>query len=291
MSPSARLSNEELVQTALRSDPAAYRVAQEVQEAHFRDLYQGASEALRDELGLAVENHGDSVLFAASGVPHLMFNRLERLGAGGSVSLEEVDSALASFARRGVERFIVQVEPAASNAATRKLLAQRRLVPFRRPWVKLMRGPEPAKAIDSDFEIAELTRSDADLFARLLTDVFGFPHAGGKPYAQAVGRAGHRCYLAREQGKPAAAAAMYIEGQAAYFAGAVTLPAFRRRSAQRALMQRRISDAVAAGCTQLAIETGFPIAREENPSYRNMLHMGFVAVGKRDNYTLEGTTW
>ena len=56
-------------------------------------------------------------------------------------------------------------------------------------------------------------------------------------------------------------------------------------------MHRRIEDAIAAGATLITTETGLPLATEENPSYRNMIHLGFRAVGTRDNYAPPGTHW
>ena len=56
-------------------------------------------------------------------------------------------------------------------------------------------------------------------------------------------------------------------------------------------MHRRIEDALLARVTTIATETGLPLAGEENPSYRNMIHLGFRAVGTRDNYAPVGTRW
>lgn len=78
------------------------------------------------------------------------------------------------------------------------------------------------------------------------------------------------CYLARIGGQPAGAAAMTIVGDAAYFWSASTVPTFRRRGVQAALLRARLKDAAAAGCdlAVLGTEVG-------NTSQRNAQRSGF----------------
>ena len=58
---------------------------------------------------------------------------------------------------------------------------------------------------------------------------------------------GHRSYLAKINGEPAAHAMMFESGDIAYLSGANTLPQHRRKGLQTALILRRIADARAAG--------------------------------------------
>ena len=58
--------------------------------------------------------------------------------------------------------------------------------------------------------------------------------------ASLVGRPGWHVFVAFDGGTPAAAAAMFVRGEAAWFDWAATDPAFRRRGAQSALLRRRI---------------------------------------------------
>ena len=62
------------------------------------------------------------------------------------------------------------------------------------------------------------------------------------------------------------------------------LPAYRGRSAHRALMAARIRGAIEAGCTAIVTETGEPVGDE--PALANMLRCGFERVGSRLNYEL-----
>ncbi len=77
-------------------------------------------------------------------------------------------------------------------------------------------------------------------------------------------------YLARVNGEPVGEAAMRIDGELAQVAGAGTLPGARGRGVQKALLQRRLNDARAAGCT-LAVVTTAPGTR----SQENVMRRGF----------------
>ena len=84
-----------------------------------------------------------------------------------------------------------------------------------------------------------------------------------------LGRKGWSLFLAREGGRPAATAILYVEDKVAYLADASCDPAFRRRGLQLALLERRINEAIAAGvdfiCSGAAFQSG---------SHRNMERAG-----------------
>ena len=56
-------------------------------------------------------------------------------------------------------------------------------------------------------------------------------------------QAGWSLYVVRVDGKPAAAATLFVHERVAYLADATTAPSFRRRGLQLALLHRRIADA------------------------------------------------
>ena len=85
-----------------------------------------------------------------------------------------------------------------------------------------------------------------------------------------------RRYLARIDGIPVGEAAMSIEGDIAIIAGAGTLPAFRGRGVQKALLQQRLNEAVAAGC-RLAVVTTAPGTRSQD----NVMRRGFALLYAR----------
>ncbi|WP_100448541.1 GNAT family N-acetyltransferase [Glycomyces xiaoerkulensis] len=80
---------------------------------------------------------------------------------------------------------------------------------------------------------------------------------------------GLRRYVALVDGHPAAAGALFTHGGVSYFAGAATLPDFRRRGCQAALINRRLADAREE--SDLVVVT----AAYASPSHDNLARHGF----------------
>jgi ribosomal protein S18 acetylase RimI-like enzyme len=80
---------------------------------------------------------------------------------------------------------------------------------------------------------------------------------------------GWSLYLGRANGRPVAAATLYIHDRIGYLADAATHPSFRRRGFHLALLRRRIRDAGASGA-----DTVFSGATPFSTSHRNMERAG-----------------
>jgi hypothetical protein len=87
---------------------------------------------------------------------------------------------------------------------------------------------------------------------------------------------GFRAYLARVGGVAAGGGGIRIDEGIAQLCGASTLPAFRRRGIQAALLRRRLRDAQHAGC-DLAIMTAQPGSK----SHFNAQRQGFSLLYSR----------
>jgi hypothetical protein len=88
-----------------------------------------------------------------------------------------------------------------------------------------------------------------------------------------LGSRGRRFYLAYVDGRPAAQAVLHWRDDIAYLESAGTLPAYRRRGLQHALIRRRIADATALGCHLIIGGTVF-----ENDSRRNQMACGLATA-------------
>ncbi len=87
---------------------------------------------------------------------------------------------------------------------------------------------------------------------------------------------GAECYLARVDGKVAGGGTLAVrEGVAGLF-GASTLPDFRKRGVQTALLHARLARAAGAGC-DLAVCIALP----GSISQRNMTRRGFATLYTR----------
>lgn len=82
---------------------------------------------------------------------------------------------------------------------------------------------------------------------------------------------GWRCYLATVEGEPAGMATLYDDGAGiAEIDAMATVPAYRRRGCQSALLRRCMADAAQAGCTLIASQ-----AEPSSGSERNFVRAGF----------------
>jgi GNAT superfamily N-acetyltransferase len=85
-----------------------------------------------------------------------------------------------------------------------------------------------------------------------------------------AGVEGASLYLATVDGMPAAAAVLCVSGEIAYLANAATMPPFRRRGCQTALIERRLADAAEAGCRRACVLTTWA-----SQSHANVARAGF----------------
>jgi GNAT superfamily N-acetyltransferase len=84
------------------------------------------------------------------------------------------------------------------------------------------------------------------------------------------------CYLARFDGAVAGGGTLAIRDSIAGLFGASTLPAFRNRGVQTALLQARLARAVDAGCDLAAC-----LAQPGSASQRNVMRQGFSVLYTR----------
>lgn len=106
---------------------------------------------------------------------------------------------------------------------------------------------------------------DEEFPREVLARVIGDLVAGG----------GYTRYLALIGGEVAGAASLRIGEGIAQMSGAATLPAFRRRGVQSALVARRLADAAAAGC-ELATVTTQPGSKSQENVQRRGFHLLYV---------------
>jgi ribosomal protein S18 acetylase RimI-like enzyme len=109
---------------------------------------------------------------------------------------------------------------------------------------------------------------DPELFAEVLLRGHGVPEGARTRDRDSVARwkdkEGWCLYLARVDGEPAGAALLTLDDDFGYLANASTLPAFRNRGVQTALIAARIADAEAAGCELVASQAEFGSASQRN---------------------------
>jgi GNAT superfamily N-acetyltransferase len=209
-------------------------------------------------------------------------NRALAMGLHGPVSHDEVESVESFYAVRGVPS---EIEMASMvDRSLLRLLSQRgyQLVRFRNIYAQALDPRDTTGATlavpSRAAEIHEVDASTAAAWSTTLLDGFGYTCAADRDRVETWNRMvrslpGVTALVAVLDGTPVGAASVMVLGLIAMLGGAATLPAFRRRGVQRALIEARLAVAARAGC-ELAVVTADPVSS----SGRNVERTGFQLI-------------
>jgi GNAT superfamily N-acetyltransferase len=261
------------------------RRSENIERAAWSDLYRRAPRQVRRTLGLQAVERGEATFLSASRVDHLFLNRA--IGVGN----EDVDAAVEHFERRNIGQFWIHMGSNFRYTELPELLRERGITPYPRSWMKFVRPATPVDGVTCELRIRPARRSDAAPAGEILASGFDLPAEAGPLFTAGIGLDGWDCFVAEDEGRVVAAAAMYTRDYDGYLAFAATVPEARRKGCQRALMAARLGRAQYRGCRQVFTETGMPSEGEPNSSYRNMLRVGFDELHVRDNFAPEGSRW
>ena len=199
-------------------------------------------------------------------------------------STEALDEMEEFFLSRGAQP-MHEVCPLA-GAATLDLLCTRDYRPFEVSNV-LFRSIEPPNTVHADgINVRVAGPDETEIWGSVSTRGWTHEHPELEKFVQQIGailvaRRNSPCFLAEIDGVPAAAGALLLHEGVALFAGATTLPEFRRRGLQRALLAERMHYAAVAGC-RLAMM----VAEAGSISQRNAERQGFRVAYTRLKWRL-----
>ena len=223
---------------------------------------------------------GGAVGVASPASQVLLMNRVIGLGVHEPAGDSQLDEIGELFAGR---RHMISLAPGAEPSDLAERLRARGYRPGN-AWVKFRRSAISPASVATDLRVERIGPDQAAEFARVLNEGTGMGPAAGDPMAQVVGRAGWACYLAYAGDEPAAAGMVYVGESAAWLGGAATIPRFRRRGGQSAIMVERIRHAASCGCRRIVTETGEAAPGQPDVSHRNILRLGFEAAYVRPNF-------
>jgi GNAT superfamily N-acetyltransferase len=141
-----------------------------------------------------------------------------------------------------------------------------------------------AREAHSDLDVVLVGPERADDFATVVAGGFGMPDWAKPLAANVVGRPGWSCYVAYDADAPAGAGTLYVHEGVGWLGLGATLPQFRGRGAQSALLAARIEGARRQGCREITTETGELEDDRPSNSYRNIVRAGFREAGARANF-------
>jgi GNAT superfamily N-acetyltransferase len=264
-------------------------LARRIELAEARAAVDGAKtfERLRPGGGAAVERiAGGFAVYCGANSP---VTQAVGLGLDGAVSEEEFDRLEGFYGSRG-ETVRVETCPLADVSLIEHFGRRKyRVTEFSNVMARPLRasdssnaGPDPPVGI----KIERVAREQIDLWTLTVAQGFSenFPVTQEILDVMRMFAFGPNveCYLARVEGAVAGGATLAIrEGVAGLF-GASTLPAFRNRGVQTALLDARLARAAAANC-DLAV----CLAQPGSTSQRNVMRQHFSVLYTRVKFEKE----
>ena len=160
--------------------------------------------------------------------------------------IHRLDDITAFYSETG-QRPRLEIWAGDDTAELRSRLGARGLSPAAGTATLHARPRTGVPALPPGVQVDEVGRDNSH-YLDILFQGYGMASSSGTArdvFAREHGTPGLRRYLATVDGRPAAAAALFVHGGLSLFVGAATLPAFRRRGCQSALIHRRLGDAAA----------------------------------------------
>ena len=222
---------------------------------------------------------GDAVALMARKVPSPSFNAVVGLRDGQEHVVGEIDD----WYRENKIRPRFAIAPDDHSAALGKALAARGFAVTE--FDTVLYGLPPDKAVATGVAIEQVdTPAVLEKFLDTLLTGWGIPHEhheGAKGNMRGwLDVPGWQLYLARIDGKPAAAAKLFLHDGVGYFADAATRPEFRGRGLQAALLRHR-----AAAAAQAGAELTYSQAASGSTSQHNMERVGLRVLSTRAIWT------
>ncbi len=250
------------------------------------DLFRALPADLAKAWNARVDIIGSAIALVSREDHRTTYRRVIGLGLREPAGRDAVKRLVQLYRDAGISDFAVQLSPAAQPTGLHQWLSDEGLR-VAGGEVKFIRSAESAPATNTLLRIEQATGAEASEFARIAGDVLGLSALLRTGHAAVVGRNRWRHYIAYAGEKPVGTGALYVEDRVAWLGIDTTLPAYRGRGAQSALLARRIEDARALGCDRLTIETAEETPSCPNPSYRNILRAGFRRVYFRPIYVIQ----
>ena len=258
---------------------------EDIERAFLESLSAAAIGSLGAELGMRSQVVGSAFasVFGALPATAVVANRAIGLGLSGVETRDTVDGIVDLYAEAGVARYFVHVHPDSRPDGIGAWLASRGLEEAR-AWMKFRRGRAAPPEVRTDLEIRPARPEDAEAFGRIEAEAFDLGAAGAPWVARLIGRPNVHVYMSFDGDEPAGAGVLFVKDGVGWLDWGATLPAFRGRRSQSALLRRRIVDALDLGCRMIATTTGEEVPGDPQVSYHNILKMGFEPAYLRKNY-------
>ena len=218
-------------------------------------------------MGVELKRFGSAMAFSVKNIHGPSFNTVK--GISGE-NIDELDEILEFYIRRDIP---ARFEVAPGNASTDLFRELSTRGFFQSGFHTALFRPLSIERIsktaaETTIQIEEISLENFDVFGEIYTKGFGMPVAF-KDYVNANNKvlaesANWTYYLARLGGEPAGIGVLHVKNDVATLAASATVPEFRNKGVQTALIQRRINQAAAEGCRYLVGQAAFGSVSQKN---------------------------
>lgn len=212
-----------------------------------------------------------------------LFNRVIALGVAEPARDADIAAIAETYADRKQTNWAVCLAPGAEPAELAARLEEHGLQRSS-DFAKVVRTTENPPSVETALRIEEIGPERRDDFVAVNIGAWGVPPAFSAWFGGTLGRPGWRHYLGYAGDDPVSTGGLYVSDDVGWLGFGATLPDYRGRGGQSAIMARRIRDAAALGCDYVHTETLAETPDKPNPSYRNMIATGFELAYLRPTY-------
>jgi hypothetical protein len=149
--------------------------------------------------------------------------------------------------------------------------------------------PEPGLVRNLEEASAAYLQAELEAFCEVYVESLRFPKKlkeGMRENMRRTARAkGLQFYLGKVRGEPASVSILRIAGKSGYLSMAGTLPKFRGKGLQTAMIHKRVEDARRAGCLIVSAS-----AKPSSPSCRNLKKAGLHVLHLQQTYSLQASS-
>lgn len=224
-------------------------VAQQLEQSeidYMKDRMEAMEKLPGNPHGVETVSFGSATAFYSRGMPWPMFNNVK-----GTLDADQLE-AIVKFYEERERSFEFHISPVHIDSHTLNQLA--RMGFYQSGFHATMYAKATVRTVElpPGLLVRELREDEFITYAAIHCEATGLS-LDGQPYVAENNRIlavrpGWRYYIAYCDDQPAAVAVMYTKGRSASCTFAATLPAYRGRGLQTALLNRRIHDAYTEGC-------------------------------------------
>ncbi|MEV8371163.1 GNAT family N-acetyltransferase [Kribbella sp. NPDC056861] len=243
-----------------------------------------------ERLGITSRRFGRGIAISLRNDPSRFWSKAVGFGFDRPVTSELIGEVVDFYREAGTASASFHLPPAVLPADWEEIRATYGLE-LTGTLVRLVRDDTPIEPVETTLRVGQLDPSDTAgvrAWAELQILAFAMPDPDGLLAEMLVAFCHLRHfqpYAAWDGDRLVATGGLFVDGAMGKCVNASTLPEYRGRGAQSALIAVRVQNALAAGCKWVSTGADKPALGKRNPSLDNMQRAGFKALYERPGWT------